>query len=122
MARLTMRMVFSTISPPLLKGIRIAGWHQYEFGGSPLSLQEDPYVAADRQVSVLVGDDEFRRRYTIDDNSVEVNHAAGRGSNQHPLEDAGDRIILLKIYLYGYLNQVQSSRRLECPRRMTVKG
>jgi transposase len=75
----------------------------------------DDYVAADHPVRAITA-------YV--DNAVDVSalglaHSAGTLSAGQPAYDPAD---LLKLYLYGYLNRVRSSRRLaaECGRNLEV--
>jgi transposase len=73
--------------------------------GSLLPLRIDDYVGLDnpvRAIDAYVG--------SLDIAGLGFKHAKGGGGAGQPPYDPAD---LLKLYLYGYLNQVRSSRRLE---------
>src|SRR4051794_19937429 len=73
--------------------------------GSLLPARMDDYVGLDnpvRAIDAYVG--------SLDIAELGFKHAKGGGRAGQPPYDPAD---LLKLYLYGYLNQVRSSRRLE---------
>ena len=73
--------------------------------GSFLPPRIEDYVAADNPVRAI-------EAYVcaLDLAALGFRHAEGDGGAGQPPYDPAD---LLKLYLYGYLNQVRSSRRLE---------
>src|SRR5882757_2642726 len=73
--------------------------------GSFLPPRIEDYVAADNPVRAI-------EAYVcaLDLAALGFQHAEGDGGAGQPPYDPAD---LLKLYLYGYLNQVRSSRRLE---------
>src|ERR1700686_618707 len=73
--------------------------------GSFLPPRIEDYVAPDNPVRAI-------EAYvcTLDLAALGFRHAEGDGGAGQPPYDPAD---LLKLYLYGYLNQVRSSRRLE---------
>src|SRR5471030_882193 len=73
--------------------------------GSFLPPRIEDYVAADNPVRAI-------EAYVcaLDLAAHGFRHAEGDGGAGQPPYDPAD---LLKLYLYGYLNQVRSSRRLE---------
>lgn len=79
----------------------IQGEHRAQ--GTPLPVQLDDYISEDNPVRVV---DVFVKE--LDLASLEFDRvmptATGRPS-YHPA-------VLLKLYIYGYLNRIQSSRRL----------
>jgi transposase len=74
--------------------------------GSFLPPRMDDYVAADNPVRAI-------EAYVnaLDLAALGFRHAEGDGGAGQPPYDPAD---LLKLYLYGYANQVRSSRRLAC--------
>jgi transposase len=80
---------------------------------SLLPPRMDDYVGADnpvRAIDTYVG--------SLDLAGLGFKHAKGGGGAGQPAYDPAD---LLKLYLYGYLNQVRSSRRLEREARRNVE-
>src|SRR5213080_5457255 len=73
--------------------------------GSFLPPRIEDYVAPDNPVRAI-------EAYVcaLDLAALGFRHAGGDGGAGQPPYDPAD---LLKLYLYGYLNQVRSSRRLE---------
>src|SRR5213079_1674927 len=73
--------------------------------GSFLPPRIEDYVAPDNPVRAI-------EAYVCELDVAELGfcHAGGDGGAGQPPYDPAD---LLKLYLYGYLNQVRSSRRLE---------
>src|SRR6266550_2156351 len=82
--------------------------------GSFLPPRIEDYVAPDNPVRAI-------EAYVcaLDLAALGFRHAGGDGGAGQPPYDPGD---LLRLYLYGYLNQVRSSRRLEreCARNVEV--
>src|ERR687887_357349 len=72
--------------------------------GSLLPPRMDDYVGPDNPVRAI---DPYVCSLDLAD--LGFKHTAGGGAGQPPYDPAD----LLKLYLYGYLNQVRSSRRLE---------
>jgi transposase len=73
--------------------------------GSFLPPRIDDYVGRDNPVRAI---EAYVR--SLDLVALGFRHADHEGGSGQPPYDPGD---LLKLYLYGYLNQVRSSRRLE---------
>src|SRR5216110_105089 len=73
--------------------------------GSFLPPRIEDYVAPDNPVRAI-------EAYVcaLDLAALGFRHAGGDGGAGQPPSDPAD---LLKLYLYGYLNQIRSSRRLE---------
>ena len=67
----------------------------------PVSL--DDAIEADNKVRLI---DVFVDRLALEDYGFEIDH----GENGRPAYHPGD---LLKLFIYGYMNKVRSSRRLE---------
>jgi transposase len=81
--------------------------------GSLLPPLMDDYVGRDNPVRAI---DAYV--CSLDLARLGFKHADGRGGAGQPPYDPSD---LLKLYLYGYLNQVRSSRRLEREARRNVE-
>lgn len=81
--------------------------------GSFLPPRIDDYVGPDNPVRAI-------EAYvcSLDLAALGFGHAVGEGGAGQPPYDPAD---LLKLYLYGYLNQVRSSRRLEREARRNVE-
>ena len=84
--------------------------HPYKTGASREQVQLLPariedYVDADNAVRAI---EAYVAALDLDE--LGFRHAGGGGGPGQPAYDPAD---LLKLYLYGYLNQVRSSRRLE---------
>jgi transposase len=80
--------------------------------GTLFPMVLDDFVPADHMCRVI---DAFVERLTMSDLGFERAMAAETG---RPGYDPRD---LLKLYLYGYLNQIRSSRRLEAECRRNVE-
>src|SRR2546423_12428631 len=85
--------------------IRILKVGQTREQGSFLPPRIEDYVAPDNPVRAIEAD-----VCALDLAALGCRHAGGDGGAGQPPYDPAD---LLKLYLYGYLNQVRSSRRLE---------
>src|ERR1700709_2113792 len=72
---------------------------------SLLPPRMDDYVGLDNPVRAI---DAYVR--SLDMAGLGFKHGKGGGGGEPPPDDPGD---VLKMYLYGYHNQVRSSRRLE---------
>jgi transposase len=80
--------------------------------GSLFPVVLDDFVPADHVCRVI---DAFVERLVISELGFERAHAAETGRPGYNPRD------LLKLYLYGYLNQIRSSRRLEAECRRNVE-
>ena len=81
--------------------------------GTLFPLVLDDFVPADHMCRVI---DAFVERLTMSDLGFERAMAAETGQPGYDPRD------LLKLYLYGYLNQIRSSRRLEAECRRNVES
>ena len=89
----------------------VEGQDRYQVTLLPESLDE--FIAEDNTVRVV---DAFVEELDLEAMGFEGTKAAATGRpSYHPS-------VLLKIYIYGYLNRVQSSRRLEreCQRNVEL--
>src|SRR5689334_4843655 len=89
----------------------IEGQDRHQVTLLPESL--DDFIAADNAVRVV---DAFVDELDLEGLGFEGTNPAGTGRpSYHPA-------VLLKIYIYGYLNRIQSSRRLEreCQRNLEL--
>jgi len=69
----------------------------------PQSLEE--YIARDNPVRLI---EEYLKQ--LDLRALHFRHATEQERGRPPYHP----LLLLKLYLYGYLNHIRSSRRLEC--------
>jgi len=81
--------------------------------GMLLPMRVEDYVSADNPVRAI---DAYVA--SLDLAALAFGHASGGGGAGQPAYDPAD---LLKLYLYGYLNQVRSSRRLERETRRNLE-